>query len=109
MMKPGKLIETYEHVWRFQRTVSANRFAVVARWLKSFACGVKQWWAIMAGALSIPFALLAFFNVSERLRFATLAYVSLWVLTISQARRISQLEKPPPHKLMVSPSCRIND
>src|SRR6266498_4286859 len=63
----------------------------------------------MAGALSIPFALLAFFNVSERLRFATLAYVSLWVLTISQARRISQLEKPPPHKLIVSPLCRMND
>jgi hypothetical protein len=50
----------------------------------------------MAGALSIPFAFLALFNVPGRLLFAGLAYAGLWVLIIAQARRISELQKPVP-------------
>lgn len=47
----------------------------------------------MSGALSIPFALLAAFNVaSQRLLFFLLAYAGMWGLVISQSRRISALE-----------------
>jgi hypothetical protein len=46
----------------------------------------------MSGALSIPFAFLALFNVfSGRFLFAALAYVSLWVMVIAQYRRIREL------------------
>jgi hypothetical protein len=50
----------------------------------------------MSGALSVPFAFLALFNVPGRLLFAGLAYAGLWVLIIAQARRISELQKPVP-------------
>lgn len=51
----------------------------------------------MSGALSIPFAFLALFDVfSGRFLFAALAYASLWVLVIAQHKRISELQKPVP-------------
>jgi hypothetical protein len=88
--------------------MSGNRFAAAVRWFKTVACGVNQWWAIMSGAISIPFAFLAAFSTfAPRLLFAVLAYVSLWVLTIAQARRISELQKASPHKLVVSPGHQI--
>ena len=43
----------------------------------------------MSGAFSIPFALLAFFY-PQRLAFAALAYLSLWVLVIGQLKRIGR-------------------
>ncbi len=46
----------------------------------------------MSGAFSIPFALLAFFY-PQRLAFAALAYLSLWVLVIGQLKRIAELQK----------------
>jgi hypothetical protein len=67
------------------------------QWLKSCIDTVGKWWGIMSGALSIPFALLALFNVPPRLLFAALAYISLWALVIAQARRISGLQKPVPN------------
>ena len=58
----------------------------------------------MAGALSIPFAFLALFNVFSRgFLFAALAYLSLWVLVIAQYRRTSALAQ---FKLAVLPSHR---
>jgi hypothetical protein len=50
----------------------------------------------MSGALSIPFAFLALFDIPGRLLFAALAYVSLLVLTVAQTRRISELQGPVP-------------
>jgi hypothetical protein len=69
-----------------------KRIAVAARWAKTWADTVGTWWGIMSGAFSIPFAFLMFF-FSQRWLFATLAYLSLWVLVISQGRRISELQK----------------
>ncbi len=47
----------------------------------------------MSGALSIPFALLALFNVfSQRLLFAVLAYASLLAVVIVQNWQISKLK-----------------
>ncbi len=47
----------------------------------------------MAGALSIPFMLLAVFDgFSQRLLFGVLAYASLWALVISQNRQIAKLK-----------------
>jgi hypothetical protein len=85
-----------------------NRLAVVTQWFKTFAGGVGQWWAIMSGALSVPFLFLALFNIfSASFLFTVLAYAALLVLVVTQARRISELQKPPPHKLMISPGYRI--
>ena len=57
----------------------------------------------MSGALSIPFALLAFFNVfSQRLLFAVLAYASLWLLVLSQDRRIKSLTSRAKHPAMAA-------
>jgi len=70
-----------------------KRVALVMQWLKSCADTVGTWWGIMSGVLSIPFAVLALFNFPPRLLFAVLAYISLWVLVISQARRISERVK----------------
>jgi hypothetical protein len=69
----------------------------VVRWFKESVQLVWKWWRIMAGALSIPFALMAFFNLfpSLRLQFAVLAYVALWALVISQHRQISKLKSHP--------------
>src|SRR5262245_43050279 len=67
---------------------------VMLRWLKSLASSIREWWGIMSGALSIPFAFLALFNVPGRLLFASLAYIGLWALVFAQARRISELQKP---------------
>jgi len=66
-----------------------NRLVSLARWLKSFASSVGKWWALMSGGLSIPFAFLALFDIPRRLLFATLAYVSLLVLTVVQAWRLT--------------------
>ena len=66
--------------------------AGAVRWLKTWADTVGTWWGIMSGAFSIPFAFLMLF-FSQQWLFATLAYLSLWVLVISQARRISELQK----------------
>ncbi len=61
----------------------------------------------MSGALSIPFAFLALFNLfSGRFLFAALAYASLWVLVIAQYRRICELTVAR-FKLIVSPGYRI--
>ena len=46
----------------------------------------------MAGAISIPFAFLALFNIPGRLLLAVLAYASLWALAISQNRQIAKLK-----------------
>ena len=50
----------------------------------------------MSGWLSIPFALLALFNIPGRFLFAALAYASLWARVIAQARRISELQRAVP-------------
>ena len=64
------------------------------QWFKSCVDTVGKWWGIMSGALSIPFALLALFNVfSQRLLFGVLAYASLWALVISQNRQIAKLKR----------------
>ena len=74
--------------------VSENRFAKIVRWFEEFFDVVREWWGRMAGWISIPFMLLALFNVfSQRLLFAVLSYASLWALAISQVRRISELQK----------------
>jgi hypothetical protein len=72
-----------------------KRFAVVT-WLKSFTNSVGNWWAIMSGGLSIPFAFFALFNIPGRLLFAGLAYISLLVLTVTQARRLTELQERAP-------------
>jgi uncharacterized membrane protein HdeD (DUF308 family) len=69
-----------------------NKF-VLTRWLKTIADSVGAWWGIMSGAVSIPFAFLALFNLPGRLLFAALAYISLWVLIVAQAKRILELQK----------------
>jgi hypothetical protein len=74
----------------------------VARLLKTLAGSVGAWWGIMSGAVSIPFAFLALFDIPGRLLFAALAYVSLWVLIAAQAKRILELQKP-----VRSPNVRI--
>jgi hypothetical protein len=79
----------------------------VRSWFNEFFRLVREWWGTMAGWISIPFAFAALFNIPQRLLFAALAYVSLWARVISQARQISQLQRPPSHKLMVSPRCRM--
>ena len=80
--------------------MSTNRFLVTARWVKELVRPVGEWWA-MSGALSIPFAFLALFNVfSGRFLFAALAYASLWVLVIAQLT-VARF------KLTVSPGYRI--
>jgi hypothetical protein len=61
-------------------------------WVKKVAHYVEEWWGYMSGALSVPFGLLALFNVSQRLLFGTLAYTAVWGLVISQGRRISKLQ-----------------
>jgi len=77
--------------------VNSNRFAKMRRWFRESFALVREWWGTMSGALSIPFAFLALFNVaSQRLMFAALAYASLWASVIAQARRISELQKPVP-------------
>jgi hypothetical protein len=54
---------------------------------------VREWWRTMAGALSIPFAFLALFDIPGRLLFGVLAYASLWALVISQNREIAKLKR----------------
>ena len=72
------------------------------QWIKEFVRPIGESWAIMSGALSIPFAFLALFNAfSGRFLFAALAYVSLWVLVIAQHRRISELQISPSVTLRV--------
>jgi hypothetical protein len=82
-----------------------TKFAAKAQWLKEFVRPIGAWWAIMSGAVSIPFAFLALFNVfSAGFLFAALAYVSLWVLVVSLYRRTSGLIK---FKLEVLPGYHI--
>lgn len=52
----------------------------------------------MSGALSIPFAALALFNVPGRILFAALAYAGVWGLVISQTREIAKLKERPGKK-----------
>jgi hypothetical protein len=54
---------------------------------------VREWWRTMAGAVSIPFAFLALFDIRGRLLFGVLAYASLWALVISQNRQIAKLKR----------------
>jgi hypothetical protein len=60
---------------------------------------LKNWGAVMSGALSVPFALLALFNVSGRLLFAILAYAALGVMAISKTRETSNLREQMRPKL----------
>jgi hypothetical protein len=46
--------------------VSGIKFAAMLLWLKEFVRPIGAWWAIMSGAVSIPFMFLAIFNVSRQ-------------------------------------------
>jgi hypothetical protein len=82
----GNVIETHEHAGEFK--VVRNK----VRWFNL----VREWWRTMSGWLSIPFALLALFNIPGRFLFAALAYASFWARVIAQARRISDLQRAVP-------------
>ena len=71
-----------------------NGFAKIVQWFKDVAPLVRGWLGWMADWISIPFMLLALFNVfSQRLLFAALAYAALWALVYSQSRQIAKLKK----------------
>jgi hypothetical protein len=65
----------------------------MVRWLEASFELVREWFGKMAGWISIPFMLLALFNVfSQRLMFAFLAYASLWSLVWSLNRENKSLK-----------------
>jgi hypothetical protein len=62
------------------------------RWLKKIWGFIWEWWGVMSGALSIPFAALALFKIGSPILFCSLAYIALWVMIFSQYRQISVLK-----------------
>ena len=74
-------------------------FMALRKFLINAAKFVSQYAGLMSGALSIPFAFLALFKVSQRLLFGVLAYAALAVMAISDRVRVSKLQNELDYQL----------